>query len=189
MSLAVQGMNIVLPSGGAGGWRSARAARPCRCTTFVRRQPDGCPLPDHQPRELRRRRDRRFGVAAGLLAGDATLAVTLLPGILALLVIVAVFALPALRASRRVRRTLEDSARERTRVPAGRRRSERGAAALRRPPGDHRCDRILRLRRRRPGGRLSCCRSAGLPIGLLGWPTCSGTAVRWSRSQAARRAG
>ena len=35
-----------------------------------------------------------FGVAAGVLAGEAPLAVTSLPGILALLVIVAVFALP-----------------------------------------------------------------------------------------------
>ena len=35
-----------------------------------------------------------FGVAAGALSGDATLAVTLLPGVAALLLIVVVFALP-----------------------------------------------------------------------------------------------
>jgi uncharacterized membrane protein YbhN (UPF0104 family) len=95
MSLAVQGMNIVLPSGGAGGLavgavlldragvpRSFAASRTVALflvtslVSFVAVVIAG------------------FGVASGVLAGDATLAVTLLPGILALLVIVAVFALP-----------------------------------------------------------------------------------------------
>src|SRR5215208_4769510 len=95
MSLAVQGMNIVLPSGGAGGLavgavlldrsgvpRSFAASRTVALflitslVSFVAVVIAG------------------FGVAAGLLSGDATLAVTLLPGIIALLVIVAVFALP-----------------------------------------------------------------------------------------------
>jgi uncharacterized membrane protein YbhN (UPF0104 family) len=95
MSLAVQGMNIVLPSGGAGGLavgavlldragvpRSFAASRTVALflitslVSFVAVVIAG------------------FGVASGLLAGEATLAVTLLPGILALLVIVAVFALP-----------------------------------------------------------------------------------------------
>jgi uncharacterized membrane protein YbhN (UPF0104 family) len=95
MSLAVQGMNIVLPSGGAGGLavgavlldragvpRSFAASRTVALflitslVSFVAVVIAG------------------FGVAAGVLAGEASLAVTLLPGILALLVIVAVFALP-----------------------------------------------------------------------------------------------
>jgi len=95
MSMAVQGMNIVLPSGGAGGLavgavlldragvpRSFAASRTVALflitslVSFVAVVIAG------------------FGVAAGVLSGDAKLAVTLLPGILALLVIVAVFALP-----------------------------------------------------------------------------------------------
>jgi uncharacterized membrane protein YbhN (UPF0104 family) len=95
MSLAVQGMNIVLPSGGAGGLavgavmldragvpRSFAASRTVALflvtslVSFVAVVIAG------------------FGVASGVLAGEATLAVTLLPGVLALLVIVAVFALP-----------------------------------------------------------------------------------------------
>ena len=95
MSMAVQGMNIVLPSGGAGGLavgavlldragvpRSFAASRTVALflitslVSFVAVVIAG------------------FGVAAGVLSGDATLAVTLLPGVLALLVIVAVFALP-----------------------------------------------------------------------------------------------
>jgi uncharacterized membrane protein YbhN (UPF0104 family) len=95
MSMAVQGMNIVLPSGGAGGLavgavlldragvpRSFAASRTVALflitslVSFVAVVIAG------------------FGVAAGLLAGEATLAVTLLPAIAALLLIVAVFALP-----------------------------------------------------------------------------------------------
>jgi uncharacterized membrane protein YbhN (UPF0104 family) len=95
MSMAVQGMNIVLPSGGAGGLavgavlldragvpRSFAASRTVALflitslVSFVAVVIAG------------------FGVAAGLLSGEAQLAVTLLPGIVALLLIVAVFALP-----------------------------------------------------------------------------------------------
>ena len=95
MSMAVQGMNIVLPSGGAGGLavgavlldragvpRSFAASRTVALflitslVSFVAVVIAG------------------FGVAAGLLSGEATLAVTLVPGIVALLLIVAVFALP-----------------------------------------------------------------------------------------------
>jgi uncharacterized membrane protein YbhN (UPF0104 family) len=95
MSMAVQGMNVVLPSGGAGGLavgavlldragvpRSFAASRTVALflitslVSFVAVAIAG------------------FGVAAGVLSGEATLAVTLLPGIAALLVIVAVFALP-----------------------------------------------------------------------------------------------
>ena len=95
MSLAVQGMNIVLPSGGAGGLaigavlldragvpRSFAASRTVALflitslVSFVAVVIAG------------------FGVASGVLAGDAKLTLTLLPGVLALLVIVAVFALP-----------------------------------------------------------------------------------------------
>jgi uncharacterized membrane protein YbhN (UPF0104 family) len=95
LSLAVQGMNIVLPSGGAGGLavgavlldragvpRSFAASRTVALflvtslVSFVAVVIAG------------------FGVASGVLAGEAKLALTLLPGALALLVIVAVFALP-----------------------------------------------------------------------------------------------
>ena len=95
MSMAVQGMNIVLPSGGAGGLavgavlldragvpRSFAASRTVALflitslVSFVAVVIAG------------------FGVAAGVLSGEATLTVTLLPAILALLIIVAVFALP-----------------------------------------------------------------------------------------------
>jgi uncharacterized membrane protein YbhN (UPF0104 family) len=95
MSMAVQGMNIVLPSGGAGGLavgavmldragvpRSFAASRTVALflitslVSFVAVVIAG------------------FGVAIGALSGEATLAVTLLPGIAALLLIVAVFALP-----------------------------------------------------------------------------------------------
>ena len=95
MSMAVQGMNIVLPSGGAGGLavgavlldragvpRSFAASRTVALflitslVSFVAVVIAG------------------FGVAAGVLSGEATLTVTLLPAILALLAIVAVFALP-----------------------------------------------------------------------------------------------
>ena len=95
MSMAVQGLNIVLPSGGAGGLavgavlldrsgvpRSFAASRTVALflitslVSFVAVVIAG------------------FGVAAGVLSGEATLTVTLLPGIVALLLIVAVFALP-----------------------------------------------------------------------------------------------
>jgi uncharacterized membrane protein YbhN (UPF0104 family) len=98
LSLAVQGMNIVLPSGGAGGLavgavlldragvpRSFAASRTVALflvtslVSFVAVVIAG------------------FGVATGLLAGEAKLALTLLPAVLALLVIVAVFALPRSR--------------------------------------------------------------------------------------------
>jgi uncharacterized membrane protein YbhN (UPF0104 family) len=98
MSLAVQGMNIVLPSGGAGGLavgavlldragvpRSFAASRTVALflitslVSFVAVVIAG------------------FGVAAGALSGEAPLAVTLVPGIVALLLIVAVFALPRSR--------------------------------------------------------------------------------------------
>src|SRR4051794_26985295 len=94
LSLAVQGMNIVLPSGGAGGLavgavlldragvpRSFAASRTVALflvtslVSFVAVVIAG------------------FGVASGLLAGQAELALTLVPAVLALLVIVAVFAL------------------------------------------------------------------------------------------------
>jgi uncharacterized membrane protein YbhN (UPF0104 family) len=95
MSAAVQGLNIVLPSGGAGGLavgavlldragvpRSFAASRTVALflvtslVSFVAVVFAG------------------FGVATGVLAGDATLTVTLVPGVLALLAIVVVFALP-----------------------------------------------------------------------------------------------
>jgi uncharacterized membrane protein YbhN (UPF0104 family) len=95
MSMAVQGMNVVLPSGGAGGLavgavlldragvpRSFAASRTVALflitslVSFVAVVIAG------------------FGVAAGALSGEATLAVTLLPGVAALVLIVALFALP-----------------------------------------------------------------------------------------------
>ncbi len=111
MSMAVQGLNVVLPSGGAGGLavgavlldragvpRSFAASRTVALflvtslVSFVAVVIAG------------------FGVAAGVLAGDATLAVTLLPGVAALVLIVAVFALPRSQGSV-------------ARVPAGRLRT------------------------------------------------------------------
>ena len=95
MSMAVQGMNIVLPSGGAGGLavgavlldragvpRSFAASRTVALflitslVSFVAVVIAG------------------FGVATGVLSGEATLTVTLLPAMLALLIIITVFALP-----------------------------------------------------------------------------------------------
>jgi uncharacterized membrane protein YbhN (UPF0104 family) len=95
LSMAVQGMNTVLPSGGAGGLaigavmldragvpRSFAASRTVALfvitslVSFVAVVIAG------------------FGVAAGALSGGASLALTLLPGVAALLLIVAVFALP-----------------------------------------------------------------------------------------------
>jgi len=95
MSLAVQGMNIVLPSGGAGGLavgavlldragvpRSFAASRTVALFLVTSLVSFAAVV------------IAGFGVATGVLAGDATLTVTLLPAILALLVIVVVFALP-----------------------------------------------------------------------------------------------
>jgi uncharacterized membrane protein YbhN (UPF0104 family) len=95
MSMAVQGLNIVLPSGGAGGLavgavlldragvpRSFAASRTVALfliTSLVSFVAVGI---------------AGVGVAVGALSGEASLAVTLLPGLAALLVIVAVFALP-----------------------------------------------------------------------------------------------
>jgi len=70
MSLAVQGMNIVLPSGGAGGLAVVTSLVSFAAVVIA-----------------------GFGVASGLLAGEAKLALTLLPGALALLVIAGVFML------------------------------------------------------------------------------------------------
>ena len=95
MSMAVQGMNIVLPSGGAGGLavgavlldragvpRSFAASRTVALFLITS-------LVSFAAVAI-----AGFGVAAGALSGEATLAVTLVPGVAALLVIVAVFALP-----------------------------------------------------------------------------------------------
>jgi uncharacterized membrane protein YbhN (UPF0104 family) len=95
MSMAVQGLNIVLPSGGAGGLavgavlldragvpRSFAASRTVALFLITSLVSFAAVV------------IAGFGVAAGALSGDATLAVTLLPGIVALLLIVAVFALP-----------------------------------------------------------------------------------------------
>jgi putative heme transporter len=95
ISLAAQGMNIVLPSGGAGGLaigavlldragvpRSFAASRTVALflitslVSFVAVVVAG------------------FGVAADALPGDAPLTLTLLPAVLALLIVIAVFALP-----------------------------------------------------------------------------------------------
>jgi uncharacterized membrane protein YbhN (UPF0104 family) len=95
MSMAVQGMNIVLPSGGAGGLavgavmldragvpRSFAASRTVALFLVTS-------LVSFAAVVL-----AGFGVAAGALSGDAPLALTLVPGVAALLLIVAVFALP-----------------------------------------------------------------------------------------------
>jgi uncharacterized membrane protein YbhN (UPF0104 family) len=95
MSMAVQGMNIVLPSGGAGGLavgavlldragvpRSFAASRTVALFLITSLVSFAAVV------------IAGFGVAVGALSGEATLAVTLLPGIAALLLIVAVFALP-----------------------------------------------------------------------------------------------
>ena len=96
MSLAVQGMNIVLPSGGAGGLavgavlldragvpRSFAASRTVALFLVTSLVSFAAVV------------IAGFGVASGRLAGEAKLALTLLPGALALLAIVAVFALRA----------------------------------------------------------------------------------------------
>ncbi len=95
MSMAVQGMNIVLPSGGAGGLavgavmldragvpRSFAASRTVALFLVTSLVSFAAVV------------IAGFGVAAGALSGDAPLALTLVPGIAALLLIVAVFALP-----------------------------------------------------------------------------------------------
>jgi uncharacterized membrane protein YbhN (UPF0104 family) len=95
MSMAVQGMNIVLPSGGAGGLavgavlldragvpRSFAASRTVALFLITSLVSFAAVV------------IAGFGVAAGALSGQATLAVTLLPASVALLLIVAVFSLP-----------------------------------------------------------------------------------------------
>src|SRR6202008_584188 len=94
MSMAVQGMNIVLPSGGAGGLavgavlldragvpRSFAASRTVALFLVTSLVSFAAVV------------IAGFGVASGLLAGEAKLALTLLPGALALLVIAGVFML------------------------------------------------------------------------------------------------
>ena len=99
MSLAMQGLNIVLPSGGAGGLavgavlldragvpRSFAASRTIALflvtslVSFVAVVIAG------------------FGVAAGALSGEAPLALTLLPAAIALVLVAAVFALARMKA-------------------------------------------------------------------------------------------
>jgi uncharacterized membrane protein YbhN (UPF0104 family) len=100
MSMAVQGMNIVTPSGGAGGLvigavfldragvpRSFTASRTVALFLITSLVSFAAVVV------------AGLGVAAGLLPGDASLALTLVPGIVALLAIVAVFALPRLSGS------------------------------------------------------------------------------------------
>jgi uncharacterized membrane protein YbhN (UPF0104 family) len=95
MSLAVQGLNIVLPSGGAGGLavgavlldragvpRSFAASRTVALFLITSLVSFAAVV------------IAGFGVAAGALPGDAPLTLTLLPATLALLLVVAVFALP-----------------------------------------------------------------------------------------------
>ena len=95
MSLAVQGMNIVLPSGGAGGLavgavlldragvpRSFAASRTVALFLITSLVSFAAVVISG------------FGVAAGALPGHAPLAITLLPAVIALALVVAVFALP-----------------------------------------------------------------------------------------------
>jgi uncharacterized membrane protein YbhN (UPF0104 family) len=95
LSLAVQGMNIMLPSGGAGGLaigavlldragvpRSFAASRTVALFLITSLVSFAAVVV------------AGFGVASGALSGDAPLTLTLLPGGLALLAMVAVFALP-----------------------------------------------------------------------------------------------
>jgi uncharacterized membrane protein YbhN (UPF0104 family) len=95
MSMAVQGMNIVLPSGGAGGLavgavlldragvpRSFAASRTVALFLITSLVSFAAVV------------IAGLGVAAGALSGEATLILTLLPGIAALLLIVGVFTLP-----------------------------------------------------------------------------------------------
>src|SRR4051812_23820136 len=100
LSLAVQGMNIMLPSGGAGGLaigavlldragvpRSFAASRTVALFLITSLVSFAAVV------------IAGVGVASGALAGDAPLTLTLLPGGLALLVIVVLFALPRSRES------------------------------------------------------------------------------------------
>jgi uncharacterized membrane protein YbhN (UPF0104 family) len=95
MSMAVQGMNTVLPSGGAGGLavgavmldragvpRSFAASRTVALFLITSLVSFAAVV------------IAGLGVAAGVLAGEAPPVLTLLPGIAALLLIVAIFALP-----------------------------------------------------------------------------------------------
>ena len=95
MSMAVQGLNVVLPSGGAGGLavgavlldragvpRSFAASRTVALFLITSLVSFAAVV------------IAGFGVALGALSGEATLAVTLLPGAAALLLIVAIFVLP-----------------------------------------------------------------------------------------------
>jgi len=95
MSMAVQGMNTVLPSGGAGGLaigavlldragvpRSFAASRTVALFLITSLVSFAAVV------------IAGFGVATGALSGEATLTLTLLPAAAALLLIVAVFALP-----------------------------------------------------------------------------------------------
>jgi len=95
VSMAVQGMNVVLPSGGAGGLavgavlldragvpRSFAASRTVALFLITSLVSFAAVV------------IAGFGVALGALSGEATLAVTLLPGAGALVLIVAVFVLP-----------------------------------------------------------------------------------------------
>lgn len=95
MSMAVQGMNIVLPSGGAGGLavgavmldragvpRSFAASRTVALFLVTSLVSFAAVV------------IAGLGVAAGALPGDAPLILTLVPGIVALLLVVGVFALP-----------------------------------------------------------------------------------------------
>jgi uncharacterized membrane protein YbhN (UPF0104 family) len=91
MSMAVQGMNIVLPSGGAGGLAVGavlldRAGVP---RSFAASRTVALFLVSFAAVAI-----AGLGVAAGALPGDAPFTVTLLPGVAALVVIVAVYALP-----------------------------------------------------------------------------------------------
>jgi len=95
MSMAVQGLNIVLPSGGAGGLavgavlldragvpRSFAASRTVALFLVTSLVSFAAVIV------------AGFGVATGALAGDVPLTLTLLPAVLALLLVVVVFALP-----------------------------------------------------------------------------------------------
>ena len=116
MSMAVQGMNIVLPSGGAGGLavgavlldragvpRSFAASRTVALFLITSLVSFAAVV------------IAGFGVASGALSGAAPLVLTLLPGAAALLLIVAVFALPRSQGPAQ-------------RLPAGRLRSALGSA-------------------------------------------------------------
>ena len=117
MSMAVQGMNIVLPSGGAGGLavgavlldragvpRSFAASRTVALFLITSLVSFAAVV------------IAGFGVAAGALSGEAPLVATLLPGVAALLLIVAVFALP--RSQGPVRRTRAGGSAPRSRACA-----------------------------------------------------------------------